>query len=311
MAPSQTNGGLVMAPSGTPQQGAQFHPGMPKTRMSAYLVMEQGASETGGVIGVPVDPAEEIVLVHGSALQKFAMHPVYGSMTSHDVLARLEAECQRQGGLKVGNAWEGGPSQMKIMIDLGMFEARDFTRVKFTDLAREEYAVWTYCWADSPWGEMWAGVKIQDPNAHQYSYWFDIICLDQFNPLKMKTIERSNEIYETAKDYCVVGLACFGRVWCCAEFGCRDRDQIKLVSDFGQGSLGYLRRCKHAYMFAKKDDVPTFDSCRCSVPEDKDCVLARILQKFDSVRSFDLHIRSVAATILSTFESVMFQALTY
>eukprot|EP00961_Rhodomonas_salina_P232085 3135681-Rhodomonas_salina.1 len=61
-------------------------------------------------------------------------------MTSHEILGVLKAEYKRQGGQEVvGEWWEGGPTQVKIMVDLGMFQGCDFTKVKFTDLQREDY----------------------------------------------------------------------------------------------------------------------------------------------------------------------------
>eukprot|EP00961_Rhodomonas_salina_P026472 357367-Rhodomonas_salina.1 len=96
------------------------------------------------------------------------------------------------------------------MIDLGMFNTTDLTRVKFTDLQREKYTVWTYCWGDSPWKQMWVSVQKEDPEAHQQRYWFVIFCLNQFDPLKMEAIKQSNEIYGNAEQiYLVIGLASF------------------------------------------------------------------------------------------------------
>jgi len=244
-----------------------------------------------------IDPKEEILLLKGNALQKFAMHEVYGSMTSHEILACLNEEYAKQ--------QEDGPSQVKIMTDLGMFKATDFIRVKFEDLPRRKYTVWTYCWADSPWRPMWAGVKSKRRNADEDCYWLDIFCLDQNNPRKMETIKRSNEIYGYASKYFVLGLACFGRVWCCAELGCKDQDQIQLVSDFGDGfeRENYLGRREEAYKdaLANLTTDPKFDDCLCSKSDDRDLVRKRILEKFNSLESFDLQIKKVADDVLGEF----------
>ena len=238
-----------------------------------------------------LDPALEVLLVQGEALEKLAKHKIYGKMTSHEILARLRAEREQGGGLL---------SQAKIMIDLGMFTASNFRRVPFTDLGRVDYTVWTYCWADSPWVEMWDGVKQKAPEAHQDSYWFDIFCLDQFNERKMETIKRSDDIYQKASKYYVVGLACFDRLWCLAEVGCRTHQEITVVVDF----KGFLYQRETAYKAAKLSTDPTFHRSRCTEESDRAIVEERIVKRCGSTATFDTDIKKVADSLLNNFREV-------
>jgi len=147
---------------------------------------------------------------------------------------------------------------------------------------------------------MWDSVKKMDPNANEDCYWFDIFCLDQFHPHKMETIKRSNEIYNNANKYSIIGLACFDRLWCLAEAGCKQRDQIVMVFD----TVGYfLMQRESAYKMAKFELCTdrTFEGSRCTVDSDRDIVRDRILQKFDSIASFNRDIKILADEVLEEF----------
>eukprot|EP00961_Rhodomonas_salina_P008023 108883-Rhodomonas_salina.1 len=67
------------------------------------------------------NPKEEVLLLDGKALEQFTMHPVYGSMTSHEILACMANVYKRQGGRENGDRiWnrDGGLSQMKALATL-------------------------------------------------------------------------------------------------------------------------------------------------------------------------------------------------
>ena len=133
------------------------------------------------------------------------------------------------------------------------------------------------------------------PDMSSRFFWLDIFCLDQFSADKMKTIVRSNEIYEWASEYYGMGVGILERLWCLAETGrtgqnARRRKEMIMVIRFS----GYLMRREQAYMFTKLWADATFEGSRCTVASDREIVERRVIDSgFASLEDFNVFVKGV------------------
>jgi len=245
-------------------------------------------------------------MVEFSKLKKLALDPQWGKMTSHEILARMQAFYTGEGGGRENKGlWSGGPSQMEIMQKLGMFTAHDFVWVTFEALHQKKYTVLTYTWADSPWEDIVDGLlKLPEEKCHGLSdgspLWIDVFCLDQFHPEKMCTIMKSEDIYSCATYYYVIGLAIFDRVWCLAEICSVDDKKRVLVDEF----KGFIERREKAYKVFKSESDPTFQDSKCAVETDREIVKTRIVGRFKDISNFDNKVKEISTSVLEPFRKV-------
>ena len=106
-----------------------------------------------------------------------------------------------------------------------LFDSESFVTIPWEQLKSTKYAVMTYCWGYRPkgvWGAPWSHMidALQKRGGMNVEYvWIDIFCLNQLDPKKMETVDRSGKIYAWASEYHVMGFSCLTRGWCQMELG--------------------------------------------------------------------------------------------
>ena len=88
----------------------------------------------------------------------------------------------------------------------------NFKRVNWKDLATFPYAVMSYQWR-SKWGPIVEFILYGTKRVKADYMWIDVLCLNQMDPEKMTTIERSDKIYENAQEYHLMEIGSLFRGW--------------------------------------------------------------------------------------------------
>ena len=166
-----------------------------------------------------------------------------------------------------------------------------FVRVTWDELPRYRYGVLSYMWG-SPWHPLVHFILDSESGVLQPYMWVDIKCLDQLSKDKMKTIQRSDEIYHHAKEYHLMELGSLFRGWVLFElasvkptmlppithYTTKDPVAIKMV-------LAHLRRTG-------------FDGSEFTDEADRAVVKKKILDTYGSVEKFNEKIISIVDNIL-------------
>ena len=116
------------------------------------------------------------------------------------------------------------------------------------------------------------------------------------------TIVKSNEIYNLATRYYVIGIAIFDRVWCLAEICSVDDKKRVLVDEF----KGFLGARETVYKIYKLESDPTFQDSKCAVETDREIVKTRIVSRFKDISNFDNQVKEISTSVLEPFREVSY-----
>ena len=101
----------------------------------------------------------------------------------------------------------------------------NFKQVKFSLLRDERYAVFSYQWK-TPWDRLTFYINdLNNPMLCDW-LWVDIICLDQNNKNKMRTIANSDLIYKNASEYHIMEVSSLKRGWIVFEISSVQRTKV-------------------------------------------------------------------------------------
>ena len=102
----------------------------------------------------------------------------------------------------------------------------NFKQVKFSLLRDERYAVFSYQWK-TPWDRLIFYINdLNNPMLCDW-LWVDIICLDQNNKNKMRTIANNSDfIYKNAAEYHIMEVSSLKRGWIVYEISSVQRTKV-------------------------------------------------------------------------------------
>ena len=146
------------------------------------------------------------------------------------------------------------------------------------DLKVTNYAVLSYQWKEY-WHKIIAFLIGPDGVKAEF-IWIDVFCLNQLDGNRMKTIQRSDEIYYNAKEYHLIELGSFFRGWVLFELSSA-HDRIEPKVHHSQSDITVLEVVKER--FKEKG----FEGCGFTKASDRTLVRKKIIEKYRSIQDFN------------------------
>ena len=158
-----------------------------------------------------------------------------------------------------------------------------FIEVKWTELEGAEYAVMSYQWL-SQWGSIGDFILLSENRVLQPYMWIDALCLDQLDPGKMMTIQRSDEIYFHAKAYHLMELGSLTRGWVLFELSSVKPSMLPPKIHLSKHDPASIDVTKQ---FLRDKG---FDGCEFTEESDRKVVRDKIILKYGTIDKFNLKI---------------------
>ena len=164
----------------------------------------------------------------------------------------------------------------------------NFKRCRWVDLPQEPYAVISYQWR-SKWH--WAVDRIVSSVDQEYMF-IDVFCLPQKDPNKMKTVERSGEIYRHAKAYHLMEIGSLYRGWVLFELSSVPDTLIPPVIHYTSQDPAMVHKAKS---FLRQTG---FKGCEFTDKSDRRFVQMSLKTRFRRMKDFDARIVTILDAIV-------------
>lgn len=165
-----------------------------------------------------------------------------------------------------------------------------FKRCYWGDLTKISYAVISYQWR-SKWHTI-AEFLLHSINRVTEEYiWIDVLCVNQRDPNRMKTVRRSDEIYHNAASYHLIEIGSLFRGWVLFELS-SVRDS--LIPPRIHITLKDPAMVDMAKQFLRSTG---FNGCKFTAESDREIVEKKIVDSYGSVDNFNLRIVAIVDRI--------------
>jgi hypothetical protein len=170
----------------------------------------------------------------------------------------------------------------------------NFIRVNWKDLATFPYgyAVMSYQW-QSKWGPIVEFILYGDTGVKADYMWIDVLCLNQMDPEKMTTIERSDYIYNNAQEYHLMEIGSLYRGWVLFELASVKKTLLPPSTHLS--STQDRAGIKGLKIFLQNTG---FDFCEFTEKTDRALVEKKIISRYRSVPKFNKEIVAIVEFIV-------------
>ena len=162
-----------------------------------------------------------------------------------------------------------------------------FIPCRWSRLKTKRYAVLSYQWRQH-WHKILKFIFHPEHGVTCEYIWIDVFCLNQLDGNRMKTIQRSDEIYYNARQYHLIEVGSVFRGWILFELASAREIPHVHSSKTDEKALKNL---------TDEFEKSGFEGSKFTQPRDKILVRDEIIEKHKSVKAFDEKVLEIIGNI--------------